>query len=55
MRWSTLVVMTLVMLLAACQPQSAEPNSSAAIQTDTGGSAAGDFGGELNSSCKFRC
>ena len=44
MRWTTLVVFTLAMALAACQPQSAETNSGVAVQADTGGSAAGDFG-----------
>ncbi|MCH8134784.1 MAG: nitrite reductase, copper-containing [Proteobacteria bacterium] len=44
MRWTTLAVITLAMALAACQPQSAKTGSGVAIQTDTGGSAAGDFG-----------
>jgi len=44
MRWTTLVVITLAMALAACQPQPAEIASGKAMQADTGGSAGGDFG-----------
>ncbi len=44
MRWVTLVVIALAMALAACQPQSAGTGSGGVSQTDTGGSAAGDFG-----------
>ena len=39
-----MVVIVLAMALAACQPQPAGTASGKAIQTDTGGSAAGDFG-----------
>ena len=44
MRWTTLIIITLATVLAACQPQSAETDSGTVAQTDTGGSAAGDFG-----------
>ena len=44
MRWTTLVVIALAMALAACQPQPAGIASGKVIQTNTGGSAAGDFG-----------
>ncbi len=39
-----MVVIVLAMALAACQPQPAGTASGKAIQADTGGSAAGDFG-----------
>ena len=44
MRWLTIVVIALAMALAACQPQPAGIESGEANETDTGGSAAGDFG-----------
>ena len=44
MRWLTMIVIALAMALAACQPQPAAMASSKANETDTGGSAAGDFG-----------
>ena len=44
MRSTTLLTIALATVLAACQPQSAETGSGAVTQTDTGGSAAGDFG-----------
>ena len=44
MRWLTTIVITLAMALAACQPQPAGIASNNVNETDTGGSAAGDFG-----------
>ncbi len=44
MRWPTTTILSLVLVLAACQPPSAGTGPGKANQADTGGSAAGDFG-----------
>ena len=44
MRWPTTIIIALATALVACQPQSVGTASGTAHQTDTGGSAAGDFG-----------